>query len=330
VFEFIFVIYHLIMSVTMYNNDFVTINVDHERYGFRKVDALIFYPESLLIDPAQKEIQVVIFLPGFDGNPQWYVDFLKMGDIFDSLVGNGDIPCVIGIVVDPSVSMGSCFYVNSDSFGKWEDFIVKALPEWIDTWMEENIPYKKGDLVLFGHSMGGFASIYFGMKYPQIYSKIASISGILSVDMVEDWLKFVKREGVWKNKILWDDTHFFTRLVYYMFLSFGQNGHEIPFAPGTEEIYVFDDLYNNWKRRGYDILINLEYTNNAESIKRLYLGIGRRDIVVPLMYYEKANSFLEKFLPDERYMYEVFEGDHITGVRGAMANGLTFLLGSRN
>ena len=122
---------------------------------------------------------------------------------------------------------------------------------------------------------------------------------------------------------------FFTRLIYYMFLSFGQNGHETPFAPAPEQIYVFDDLYKNWKRKGYDILINLEYTNNAESIKRLYIGVGRSDIVIPLEYYQRADEHLKNMLSDENYMYDVFDGDHIYGVRSAMSNALIFLLTGR-
>lgn len=298
--------------------------------GIGQVEVAFYSPSDQLIDSTKNNhnsIPVVFVLPGFDGNPQWYESFISLKEILDQLTSERKIPPVVAVIVNPTVGEGSGFYVNSSKGGRWRDFISHYLCSWTEQMVREKFELEVSEYILIGHSVGGFGSFYLILNEPK-FSKGACLSAIISVDMVQDWLSYVQREGQWSNPEKWNENHFFTRLIYYMFKAFGENNHELPFVEIDGSIRIFDDLLYLWKRCGYDLITELEYNLIPESIDKLYLGIGRRDIVVGLNYYVQADQILSKQLSGQQYKFEVYDGDHVNGLNQAVANALIFIFES--
>lgn len=298
--------------------------------GMEQVKVSVYYPSDQQMAAWKNDnnsIPVIFILPGFDGNPQWYESFISLKEILDDLTGEAKIPPVVAVIVNPSVELGSSFYVNSATWGLWSDFISLNLCSWTEQAVKEKFNLPVSEYILIGHSMGGFGSFYLMLNELK-FSKGACLSGVISVDMIQDWLPYIEKEGVWNNPDQWNDSDFFTRLAFCMFKAFGENNHDLPFVQVDGSLRIYDDLLYLWKRSGYDLITELEYNLCSESIDKLYLGIGRRDIVVNLDYYLQADQFLKQKLSDRQYRFEVYDGDHVNGLNQAMVSAIIFIFES--
>lgn len=291
------------------------IKIDNEQLEVIEIKVDIYIPDNI-----GETTNIVIFLPGFDGNPQWYRDYIKLDTILSTVINNENIPPFISIVIDPTVLNGSSFYVNSKIFGKWEDFISTGLLRWAESYFKKKYSITINDFSLIGHSMGGFASLYIGLQHSDIFSKVASISGLITVDMIENWKKYILNENVWFNKNLWDENHFFTRLIYYIYSSFEGDTTGTPFTISGEIKY---ELYERWKLKGYDIINEFNSTDSL-GFSKLYLSVGRYDIVVPIKYFVNINEIIINKINNSNYIFKVFDGDHINGLSKEIYSALKF------
>lgn len=84
------------------------------------------------------------------------------------------------IIVMPD---GGAFSWYSDSpmipESQYESYVVKELIPFIDSAFATHV--EKNGRGVCGLSMGGFGSIKFGLKYPQVFSSASSLSGVLAV-----------------------------------------------------------------------------------------------------------------------------------------------------
>ena len=80
------------------------------------------------------------------------------------------------------------FYVNSDYYGAFEDYIVDDLVAYIDS-AYNTIPEQQFR-VLTGHSMGGYGSMMLGLKHPDRYRALSAHSGTpYSFNWIPDWIQ---------------------------------------------------------------------------------------------------------------------------------------------
>lgn len=75
------------------------------------------------------------------------------------------------------------FWANSPITGRWEDHVVREVPAIIN----ETFHTKTGseNTGISGFSMGGFAAIHIGMRYPELFGHIHSISPPLYIEPIE-------------------------------------------------------------------------------------------------------------------------------------------------
>ena len=129
-------------------------------------------------DKSGKKYPVVYFLPGFGLNADDMMNGTyyntRMGELYDSLNTNKYINDFILVIANGRNFYAGSFYVNSPVTGNWEDFIVHDLVEYVDNnYRTENNPGGRG---IAGHSMGGFGALNIGMKHPDVFGIIYSMS----------------------------------------------------------------------------------------------------------------------------------------------------------
>jgi enterochelin esterase-like enzyme len=114
---------------------------------------------------------VVYYLPGFTDSSM--LGFSLPGDA-DKLVRSGAIREMIIVVANGANQLGGSFYVNSPVTGRWEDFIVNDVVSYVDN--HYRTVAQASARAISGHSMGGFGALTIGMRHPDVFSVVYSLS----------------------------------------------------------------------------------------------------------------------------------------------------------
>jgi S-formylglutathione hydrolase FrmB len=121
---------------------------------------------------------VVYFLPGFTTDVTEMIDGTFQGlnilTALDGLVGSDKIRELIFVVANGRNFLGGSFYVNSPVTGNWEDFIVKDVVQYVDK--NFRTLANAASRGISGSSMGGFGAVNLGMRHPDVFSAVYSLS----------------------------------------------------------------------------------------------------------------------------------------------------------
>lgn len=121
---------------------------------------------------------VVYFLPGFTTDVTEMIDGtfqkLNIGTALDELIAAGKIKEMIFVVANGRNFLGGSFYVNSPVTGNWEDFIVKDVVQYVDRNFRTQA--KAESRGISGSSMGGFGAVNLGMRHPDVFGAVYSLS----------------------------------------------------------------------------------------------------------------------------------------------------------
>ncbi len=137
------------------------------------------YSIYLPYDYAQSErsYPVVYLLHGYtDDNTAW-VQFGEVNRYADKAIADGTIPPMIIVMPDAD----STFYINSyDGKEKYEDFFIKEfMPQIEKTW---RIKTEKRFRGIAGLSMGGYGTMIYALKYPDLFAAAAPLSAAFLSD----------------------------------------------------------------------------------------------------------------------------------------------------
>ena len=155
-----------------------------EEVCFRLFD--VYLPEEFDTNPEQ-EFPIVYHLTGLGGNNATYSTPDRI--VMDRMIENGEAVPMIIVAPDPRVlNYDGSFWVNSDvvdpdepgeSFNnRFEDYIVNELIPFVDEKYRQKKTAKDAApfRAIMGQSMGGYGSLYFGIKYPELFSAFAGDS----------------------------------------------------------------------------------------------------------------------------------------------------------
>jgi enterochelin esterase-like enzyme len=140
-------------------------------------DVYVYLPPGY--QKGRQRYPVVYFLHGYGVTADIYVDtVLHIPAATDAAMGAGAPPAII-VMPDAFTRFGGSFYSNSPTIGDWESWIARDLVAYIDGHYR-TLARREGR-GLSGHSMGGYGTLRIGMKYPQVFGAIYSMSaGALS------------------------------------------------------------------------------------------------------------------------------------------------------
>jgi len=128
-------------------------------------------------DRSERTYPVVYLLHGFTDDNTGWLQFGEINRYADKAIAEGIIPPMI--IVMPNGD--SSFYINSyDGKEKYEDFFIREfMPSVEKTYRIKADKRYRG---IAGLSMGGYGSLIYSLKYPQLFAAAAPLSAAVFDD----------------------------------------------------------------------------------------------------------------------------------------------------
>lgn len=128
-------------------------------------------------DHSERTYPVVYLLHGFTDDNTGWLQFGEINRFADKAIGDGTIPPMIIIMPNGD----SSFYINSyDGKEKYEDFFIKEFIPAIEK--TYRIKAEKRYRGVAGLSMGGYGSLIYSLKYPDMFVAAAPLSAAVFDD----------------------------------------------------------------------------------------------------------------------------------------------------
>ena len=128
-------------------------------------------------DRSERTYPVVYLLHGFTDDNTGWLQFGEINRYADKAIAEGTIPPMI--IVMPNGD--SSFYINSyDGKERYEDFFVKEFMPAVEK--AYRIKAQKQYRGIAGLSMGGYGSLIYSLKYPQLFAAAAPLSAAVFDD----------------------------------------------------------------------------------------------------------------------------------------------------
>jgi len=123
---------------------------------------------------SQRSYPVVYLLHGFTDDNTGWLQFGEINRYADKAIADGTIPPMI--IVMPNGD--SSFYINSyDGKEKYEDFFIKEFMPTIEK--TYRIKAEKRYRGIAGLSMGGYGTLIYSLKYPELFAAAAPLSAAI-------------------------------------------------------------------------------------------------------------------------------------------------------
>ena len=144
-------------------------------------DVFVYLPPSYDRESSRR-YPVVYTLHGFGLHAQQWVGIANVSGLEKGMTA-GTTKEMILVSPDAFSLHNGSFYSNSKTTGDWETFIAVELVNYIDSHYR-TIPDRMSR-GLAGHSMGGYGTFRIGMKHPEVFSSLFSMSACCMVDAAE-------------------------------------------------------------------------------------------------------------------------------------------------
>lgn len=126
---------------------------------------------------SERTYPVVYLLHGYGDDDTGWVQFGEVNRYADEAIAKGDIPPMIIVMPDGGVS----WYINSyDGATKYEDFFIKEFMPAVEK--TYRIKADKRYRGIAGLSMGGYGTLIYALKYPDLFSAAAPLSAAVFED----------------------------------------------------------------------------------------------------------------------------------------------------
>lgn len=126
---------------------------------------------------SERSYPVVYLLHGYTDDNTGWLQFGEINRYADKAIADGTIPPMIIIMPDAD----SSFYINSyDGKEKYEDFFIREfMPKVEQTFRIKRQKQYRG---VAGLSMGGYGTLIYTMKYPELFAAGAALSAAVNDD----------------------------------------------------------------------------------------------------------------------------------------------------
>ncbi len=241
---------------------------------------------------ASETLPTIFILAGLTGRGQsmlethpWRKGVVKR---YDEGIVRGELPRALLVMPDCFTVYGGSQYVNSSAVGLYEDHVIQELVPFID----EHYPTLAGRRALVGKSSGGFGALHLGMRYPELFPVVASVSGdccfeyTFSGEFLHCLRGLTAHEGdpakfleAFKAKPKLDGDGHAMLNVMAMAACYSPNpdaplGFDLPFDLHTGQ--RIDSVWQRWL--AFDPVVSCaEHADALRSLEWLYLECGLKD-----------------------------------------------------
>lgn len=128
-------------------------------------------------DLSERTYPVVYLLHGYTDDNTGWLQFGEINRLADKAILNGDIPPMIIVMPDAD----SSWYINSyDGKEKYEDFFIKEFIPAVEK--AYRIKSQKRYRGVAGLSMGGYGTLIYSLKHPELFAAAAPLSAAVFDD----------------------------------------------------------------------------------------------------------------------------------------------------
>lgn len=238
----------------------------------------------------------------------------------DSLIAREKIIPMILVMPETKTKYGFCFYTNSILQGNYEDYITRDLVDYIDANFKTNAT-RDGRAVI-GHSQGGYGAMRMGLLHADVFSVVASHSGILYFDGLKAGTPFIIAEN--PNGMMGPDHGGpMTRITYGMAAAWSPNLQNPPYWVDLPFLYPSGQnipaVWNRWLENDPYTLLDT-HSGDLSSLRGLYFDCGIQDGWYSLSQsYDQALT--SRGIP---HTFESFTGTHFSKLISRVENALIY------
>ncbi|HLQ77706.1 MAG TPA: alpha/beta hydrolase-fold protein [Terriglobia bacterium] len=265
-------------------------------------DVFVYLPPSYERESGRR-YPVVYTLHGFGLHAQQWVGFANVAGLEKGLAA-GTTKEMILVSPDAFSLHNGSFYSNSRTTGDWETFIAVELVNYIDSHYR-TIPDRMSR-GLSGHSMGGYGTFRIGMKHPEVFSSLYSMSagGIFETGEVTPAITAMEAIKTKEDaaKLTYTQKSPLARAAAWS--SNANNSPlfiDLPVKDGKQR----PDIAAKWMANSLLVMLQ-QYAPNLKKMKAIEMNVGLQDGLL------QSNRDMDGALTDAgvAHHFETFEGDH--------------------
>jgi len=265
-------------------------------------DVFVYLPPSYEKESGRR-YPVVYTLHGFGLHAQQWVGFANVLGLEKGLAA-GSTKEMILVSPDAFSLHNGSFYSNSKTTGDWETFIAVELVSYIDSHYR-SIP-DRASRGLTGHSMGGYGTFRIGMKHPEVFSSLYSMSAGGIFETAEVTPAITAMEAI-KTKEDAAKLTYTQKSPLARAAAWSSNPNN---APLFIDLPVKDgkqrpEIAAKWMANSLLVMLQ-QYAPNLKKMKAIEMNVGLQDGLL------QSNRDMDAALTDAgvAHHFETFEGDH--------------------
>jgi len=265
-------------------------------------DVFVYLPPGYERESGRR-YPVVYTLHGFGLHAQQWVGFANVAGLEKGLAA-GTTKEMILVSPDAFSLHNGSFYSDSRTTGDWETFIAVELVNYIDSHYR-TIPDRMSR-GLSGHSMGGYGTFRIGMKHPEVFSSLYSMSagGIFETGEVTPAITAMEAIKTKEDaaKLTYTQKSPLARAAAWS--SNANNSPlfiDLPVKDGKQR----PDIAAKWMANSLLVMLQ-QYAPNLKKMKAIEMNVGLQDGLL------QSNRDMDAALTDSgvAHHFETFEGDH--------------------
>ncbi|HEV2705521.1 MAG TPA: alpha/beta hydrolase-fold protein, partial [Pyrinomonadaceae bacterium] len=259
---------------------------------------------------------VVYFLHGYEPQDQVMKQTAEFQELMDKLIAAGNAREMIVVVPNGRNAYNGSFYANSTVGGNWEDFITRDLVSYIDS-RYRTIP-QAASRGIAGHSMGGYGSIVIGMKHPQVFGAVYTLSACC-LAMLAD---LGPSNAAWRTALDYKSRNDFSTASFNTTYATALTAMAAAFSPNPQRPLRVDFPYrlergilvpNHPAYAAFQSMLPVNmvdaYTENLMKLRGLFIDYGAQD---EFSHIPAGSQSLSRELSEHgiSHTFEVYQGDH--------------------
>lgn len=276
-------------------------------------DVMVYLPPGYKTSPARR-YPVVYLLHGFtDDTDHWWgvvPHFVSVPKAMDTVLARGVAKEMILVMPNAYTRYFGSMYSSGATTGNWEAYVAEELVAYIDA--HYRTLATAGSRGLAGHSMGGYGTVRIGMKRPDVFSAIYSLSACcLSPGRPPEPERARLAEGIRTP----DEVKPLDFMIKAMFAS------AAAWSPNPKNAPLFLDLPTRdgqprpevlakWTSNAPLAMID-QYIGSVRRLRAIAIDVGAKDFLAP------GSRALDEVLTsyDVPHTYETYDGDHVNRIQ---------------
>ncbi len=265
-------------------------------------DVFVYLPPSYATQP-NRRYPVVYTLHGYGLHAEQWVGFANFANL-EKDVAAGTAKEMILVAPDAYSLQNGSFYSNSKTTGDWETFVAVELVGYIDSHYRTTPDRMSRGLV--GHSMGGYGTFRIGMKHPEVFSSLYSMSACCMLETGEVTPAMTQMEAV-KTKEDSAKVPFAQKspLARAAAWSSDPNSPPLFFNLPVKDGKAQSVIQAKWAANSLMVMLE-QYAPSLKRMKAIAMSVGTQDALLP------TNRDMDEALTKAgiAHTFETFEGDH--------------------